>query len=139
MIAALLVPVTVKAQAPETRDLQTTTLPDLLGRTVRVTGPATMVSGTLEAVHRQSLILSVEESDRTVFVGPTDAVWLLGNRKRSGAIAGALTGVALTAGFCIETFDECGLDVGLLVITPLFALAGAGFGSFRPMWEKIVP
>ena len=61
------------------------------------------------------------------------------SKKKSGAVAGAVAGLALTAGFCIETWDECGLDVGLLVITPLFALIGAGFGSTQPTWIPVWP
>ena len=129
----------LEAQTTAPLDLEATRLPDLVGRTVRVTGPGTSSSGTLQAVHAQSLLLSAGTGKLTVLVGPSDAVWVERSHSRKGAIAGALTGLALTAGFCIETFDECGLDRGLLVITPLFALVGAGFGSLRPAWERVLP
>ncbi|NNF27899.1 MAG: hypothetical protein HKN73_11810 [Gemmatimonadetes bacterium] len=139
LLLAALLPASLGAQTSETWNLEATTLSELLGRQLRVTGPGTSAAGTLRAVHPQSLLLSMDAGNRTVLVRPSDTVWVLGSHKRGGAIAGALAGIALTAGFCIEAFDECGLDVGLLVITPLLALAGAGFGSLRPRWERVLP
>ncbi|MDH3223801.1 MAG: hypothetical protein OEO23_08795 [Gemmatimonadota bacterium] len=126
-------------QAAETTAQPSILSPDLVGQFVRVVTPARSVDGTLQQVFPASVVLGSVSGDVQVSLGPGDSVWVRGNRARSGAWTGAAAGVALTAAFCIETFDECGLDVGLLVVTPFFALIGAGFGSLREAWTRVLP
>ncbi len=112
---------------------------DLVGEFVRIVTPARSVDGSLQEVYDETVVIRTGSLDVRVPLGPGDSVWVRGNRKRSGAWAGAAAGVALTAAFCIETFDECGLDVGLLVVTPVFALIGAGLGSLQEAWTRVLP
>ena len=85
------------------------------------------------------MLLRTTSGEQWVDVLPGDSLWVLGNPKRRGALIGGAVGLGLTMGICIETFDECGLEVGIGVVTPLFALIGAAVGSLIDPWRLVFP
>lgn len=110
-----------------------------MGKTFRLVTAGSWVEGTLLGAQVGRMHLDTPSGERWLDVAPGDSLWVLGNPKRRGALIGGAVGLGLTAGVCIETFDECGLEVGIGVLTPFFALMGAGIGSLMDPWRLVFP
>ena len=109
-----------------------------VGQRLRAGTSPTLVEGSLVDFGPGFLELRTASGLHRVDFGPGDSLWTAVDAKRMGALVGALAGVGLTAGFCIETFDECGLDVGLLIVTPALALIGAAVGAQLTSWRLLL-
>lgn len=109
-----------------------------MGRPLRIFTEGATIEGTLRDVSNGSIVLATRTSDMRVSLAPTDSLWVRRRSTRNGALIGAAVGLGLTAGLCLESWDECGLEVGLGVISPLLALVGAGIGSFWS-WQRLWP
>ena len=135
-----LAPAPLDAQSTgSARDLDSVLVSSDVGRRVRVGTGLSFVEGSLVEFGARTLELRSESGDHRIELGPGDSLWAAVDAKRTGALVGALAGVVLTAGFCLETFDECGLDVGLLIVTPALALIGAGIGAQLTSWRPLIP
>lgn len=132
-------PASLEAQdAGKPVDLSTVLSRSDVGTYLRAGTRSSFVEGFLVDFAGVTLELRNASGLHRVDLGPGEHLWAAVDAKRTGALVGALAGVALTAGFCLETFDECGLDVGLLVVTPALALIGAGIGAQLTAW-RILP
>lgn len=113
-------------------------LPEV-GRRVRFVAGSERGTGHLRAVTEGELVIA--DRSRVFRVRPTflDSLWVYEDARRTGALIGAGLGVGSTAYVCLRESDECGLDVGLLIVMPILALIGAGIGYVAGHWVPLIP
>ncbi len=106
---------------------------------IRVSTPDRRADGILVRVGQSRVTVVRDPGTLTVDLTPSDSLWVRGDAKRGGAMIGGAIGLGLVMLSCGQSFDECGLDVGLGIVTPALALLGAGIGSSIGRWRLLVP
>ena len=106
---------------------------------IRISARTIRTSGVLQALIGPRLMLATDSAQVAFDLTQVDSLWIQSTGKRNGSLIGMSAGLALTTLSCAQTFDECGLDAGLLIITPALALFGAGVGSMITGWRLLYP
>ncbi len=109
------------------------------GVVLRVATPRGLTEGILTSSSQLALLLETAEGSIEVALSPADSLWVQGDARTGGALIGGALGLGLVALSCGQTLDECGLDVGLAIVTPALALLGAGIGSSILKWRLVNP
>lgn len=116
--------------------------------------PDGRVTGRLRGADSAQLRLEVAGAERIVRLGPDDTLWVRGLATKRGAVAGGITGLALSALVVMATTscqgggdDPCtgwifepGGRIALVAgTTASFAAVGAILGSAFPRWHRRYP
>jgi len=106
---------------------------------IRIRAGVDQVDGVLRGLIGSRMMLATDSAEVTFSVAQLDSLWIQSTGKRTGGLIGIGAGLGLTTLSCAQTLDECGLDAGLLIITPALALLGAGIGSIITRWRLLYP